>query len=352
MGRARAALAVLIALLTPSLTAGTGQAQADVVATVGPIEPEPAICWLRLGDPGDLEDDGIYIHARDTSGDGDPRDDEQLATHDVRLVTVLGRAPGTMVGDADVVERTAQARCGDLRLDWIDADHTGTYASQDWLYAGLDETGRLGASQPGAQGRIWVRLTTTRAVPAGTVVQAGDEDIARWEGQGGFPGELALFDADGDEALGPGDAVLVVPRTLSGAAPVPRHSVLSTSARLQDQPVQRPAGDEGATPGPEPTAEPEPIPQGPPPEQGTDEPKAGTGEPEPGVPDVPPPVPVPDEDRDPDAQQPQAGDEPDAPERGPRDEEAPIPALTPWVLGIVLAVAATRQGARGRTDHR
>ena len=151
-----------------------------------------SVCRVALGDTSLITDDGIYL-SNTAAGAG------VLPVNAIRLNTVLGKAAGTMTGDADNTEvgkacatinpaagaplaghaavGFAGIGAGAVNVYALSFDAIATYTSGDCVYLDLG----LSGADTGIVDRWDVRLTTcmigATTYNAGTLVELGDADL-------------------------------------------------------------------------------------------------------------------------------------------------------------------------------
>ncbi len=198
---ARAALSVLLVLTIASpgfaqfgsLTSG---ADGDAIASLTALGPA-SVCRFAFGDAASVLDDPVYI-----SPSGTP------ATGNVRITHALDHAPFTYVQDQDVAERVgAYASCVPFVALVQDGNSDGAYDPGEPVWADADGSGTLNLGD--------VRLTTSSAGPAGSLVRTGDSDRVAYAQSTRTdlgPRFLQYFDADFTGSLTWGDALVLTVR--------------------------------------------------------------------------------------------------------------------------------------------
>ncbi len=191
---------------------------------------------LNLGVTNDINDDCILFNIDTTAA--------TVNNFDIRGTPCQGKAAGTLITDADTVEKGAGIAVGSTAASvrFADVNNNGRYDAGDYLYVVVDETGGIAATglltpdvSGGGTNHYTVRVTAAGAKAAGTIVFAGDADFINYGTSAsplGLSGvRIAWFDAD-LSALGAftsGDNAYLAPGTIGTSALFPINSVRITS---------------------------------------------------------------------------------------------------------------------------
>lgn len=203
----------------PYYAFGSQVAPGDIDATPVLTDPEPdmAICRVDYGTAAQVTDDGFYL-----SVDGN---DDVIEIHDVRIVSVFGQAPGSLVRDVDTIERGQSAQCEPYAAAFYDADNNGWFGMGDSLYIGHDGSQAL-LVEASSNAEWWIRLTPFMGRAAGTIVFAGDPDLVAFgAGQTATGSEPAFVDQDLTDRFSPGDWFYMTSKAVQDGSNVPGASV-------------------------------------------------------------------------------------------------------------------------------
>lgn len=178
----------------------------DFVPTLAalPGANAPFVCQTNFGDPSSIADDGFYLVFRSAA----PAAGSFPVNNDLRLVPPagMGKAPGTLVADADTIEKASgfALACWAPAFGAIDVNTNGRHDLGDWLVLDSGVAGTLLNAPPGAAAGFTpgdIRLTRTDAFNAGTLVQPANSDVvarggALATGEGFPPLSVRWFDHD------------------------------------------------------------------------------------------------------------------------------------------------------------
>ncbi|MDD5503159.1 MAG: PKD domain-containing protein [Candidatus Thermoplasmatota archaeon] len=122
---------------------------------------------VDLGTVADVTDNVFYYDA-DASA--------TVTANDIRLTPYGTKAAGTLVADADVVEKTGTVvASGYAATVYADVNNVNGYDTGDYVYLTTGGVAALAASTGNA---VWsIRLTPCGSFAAGTLVRAGDADL-------------------------------------------------------------------------------------------------------------------------------------------------------------------------------
>ncbi len=183
---------------------------------------------------------------------------------DLRLTPCLGHAPGTEIQSSDTIELQAtypQAHGATPEsVLYADLDANGRYSPGDSVYL-TSQTGP--GLMPTTGTAAWtVRLTSVDGFPAGSLVRAGDADLAAFgpSAQPWAAASLGWLDADNSVTYTPGDIAFlmpVAPGTSAGTQPpVGSIRVSGATPASTSSPTQAPTSTSPTRAVPSPTAMP------------------------------------------------------------------------------------------------
>jgi hypothetical protein len=208
------AAVALLALAVPATvaqsSAGYGTqikvGDSDFIPVTGAASIAPVFHHIDFGVVGDVNDDCTYL---------DPLAGVAVANFNIRVTPCQGKAAGTLVSDADTVEKTgAPLTTPALALVFADVNNNGRYDSGDYVYATTAGGPAIVASTGPAA--FTIRITAAGGKAAGTYVFAGDSDFTSYGAatKAFVAGpSLAWFDADlsAAGAFTTGDSPYLVP---------------------------------------------------------------------------------------------------------------------------------------------
>jgi hypothetical protein len=202
----------------------------DHIPVTGAASIAVGVNMLDFGVVGDVSDNCVILN---TTGASDA-----VSNFDIRVTPCQGKAAGTLIGDADTVEKTAPgatALVAGTRVAYADVNNNGRYDFGDYVYLTTGTAPNLHASTSNTQ--FTVRLTAAGGFAAGTFVYAGNADIVSYGGAATtLTSSVAWFDHDlsASGAFTSGDNAYLVPAaaTLASGSLFPLNSVRLNSGNV------------------------------------------------------------------------------------------------------------------------
>lgn len=171
-------LALILTLVLPVATAQVGTFGSQV--KLGDLDYVPqtkaasiaiSVNEADLGTPGSAIDNCILLDTASTAAAG-----AQLK--DVRLTACLGKAAGTLIEDADTIERgNAYPRVPAAVLRYVDINANAKYDKGDYVYLTTAASGLVATR---ATGTWTIRVTPVLTYAAATFVKADDSDVSQF----------------------------------------------------------------------------------------------------------------------------------------------------------------------------